>query len=109
MAVVWTSHLHCFNCGREFILNRVSLSEVTTAKAVFVCPHCGAKPSFFRPHKLAYLYVANLPYRRTRDGDSWHYSEYCSNWPLEDFIEIDFPPTAEICNECKAIVGNESG
>ena len=50
------------------------------------------------------LTVANLPFRRASGGAVWHYSEYCSEWPA-DFIESDFPPLAEICNECKTLVG----
>ena len=105
MSAVWTSHLRCFDCGKEFILNRLSLAEVYSAEALLPCPYCQAQPSLSHPHKLSYLYVANYPYRKGRDGDIWHYSEYCSGWPMDDFLEIDFPPVAEICNECKALVG----
>jgi hypothetical protein len=106
MSAVWTCHLRCFDCGKEFILNRVSLDEVFAAEVFFPCPHCLSSASFDHPHRLSYLYVSNLPYRKARNGDAWHYSEYCSGWPMEDFIELDFPPVDEICNECKVIVGS---
>jgi DNA-directed RNA polymerase subunit RPC12/RpoP len=107
MSAVWTSHLRCFTCGKEFILNRVSLEEIHNAELFFPCPYCQATPSLQRPHHLNYLYLANVPYRKARDGDCWHFSEYCSGWPLENFLELDYPPEGEICNECKALVGNE--
>src|SRR6266513_1064682 len=40
-------------------------------------------------------------YRRTRDGDTWHFCSNCSNWPTTDFVEQRLPPsTGEMCNEC---------
>jgi hypothetical protein len=26
-------------------------------------------------------------YRRTQDGDTWHFCENCSHWPTEDYLE----------------------
>jgi hypothetical protein len=52
------------------------------------------------------LSVANLPFRKLNGSDIWHYSHYCSEWPIVEYIEIDFPPVGEICNECRALVRN---
>jgi len=104
MPAVWTCHLCCADCGRVFIINRVSLDEVFGAQFALRCPYCDAKPTVERGHRLIDLAAANLPYRKSRSGDVWHYSEYCSGWPLADFIELDYPPAGELCNECKALV-----
>jgi hypothetical protein len=105
MSVIWTSHLRCASCDKEFIVNRVSLAEVYSVQSLLPCPYCYAAPSLSRPHKLSYIYASNFPYRKSRGGEVWHCSEYCSGWPAEDFIEIEFPPEAELCNECRALVG----
>jgi len=105
MPAVWTCHLSCADCGKLFIINRVSLDEVFGAQFVLLCPYCNNKPSLDKGHRLIYLCAANLPYRRSKKGDVWHYSEYCSGWPLDDFVELDYPPAAEVCNECRALAG----
>ena len=105
MSVVWTCVLTCFNCEEHFILNRLSIDKAHAAMSAFPCPHCGAKPRAGRGHRVISLSIANLPFRKATDGAVWHYSEYCSQWPADDFLELDFPPRAEICNECRALIG----
>ena len=36
-------------------------------------------------------------YRRTRDGDTWHFCSNCSNWPTTDFVEQRLPPSTGKC------------
>jgi hypothetical protein len=105
MSVVWTCVLTCFNCEEHFILNRLSIEKAIAAMSAFPCPHCGAKPRTGGGHRVISLSIASLPFRKATDGAVWHYSEYCSQWPADDFLELDFPPRAEICNECRALVG----
>ena len=105
MARVWTCHFLCFHCDKEFVVNRLSLGEVHAAATLFPCPNCLKVPTETSPHRINYLAAVNLPYRRKTGCQVWHYSEYCSHWPRENFVEIDFPPASEICNECRALVG----
>jgi hypothetical protein len=44
-----------------------------------------------------------LGYRKTQDGDTWHFCCNCFNWPRFSYIEQWQPPTVgEMCNECEA-------
>jgi hypothetical protein len=103
MSTVWTCHLSCFKCGKEFIINRVAVADAYAAVVVIPCPHCGAVPASTQPHHLGYLQSVNLAYRKKRGCQVWHYSQYCSHWPDKDYLELDYPPAGEICNECKAL------
>jgi hypothetical protein len=105
MSAVWTCHLSCFNCDKPFLVNRVSAEEIREAQAVYPCPHCDATPSGGIRHSLVYLHAVNLPFRKPWRGDLWHYSEHCSGWPVDDYIEIEFPPADEVCRECSTLVG----
>lgn len=107
----WTTYLRCFKCECEFILNRVSIAEAYTVPRVVPCPYCGAKAnaaSGAGPHKIIFLRATTVPYRRAGNGDAWHYSEYCSSWPRENFVEIDMVPSGEMCNECRALECEDS-
>jgi hypothetical protein len=106
MTIVWTCIFNCFHCRESFIVNRVSLGEIYVAETFFPCPHCGKSASTERTHHMIDLSVANLPFRKLNGSDIWHYSHYCSEWPIVEYIEIDFPPVGEICNECRALVRN---
>src|SRR5215813_9390948 len=106
MSKIWTCHLGCFTCGKDFIINRVDAEGAYAAAALIPCPHCGAAPSTDHTHHLNYLQAVNLPYRRQQESQVWHFSEYCSHWPADDYVELDYPPAAEVCNECKALAGS---
>lgn len=106
MPRTWTAVLSCCHCDERFILNQLSVDKVAAAISDFPCPHCGARPTFNNPHQMLNLSVADLPFRKASNGDVWHYSQYCSHWPLDGYLEIDFPPLAAICSECKALVGS---
>jgi DNA-directed RNA polymerase subunit RPC12/RpoP len=105
MSIVWTCHLCCFSCGKEFIINRVTVADASAAAALVRCPHCGAAPDTSHPHRVSYLQSTNLPYRKKTGCQVWHFSQYCSHWPKDDYVEIDYPPAGQICNECRALVG----
>jgi hypothetical protein len=106
MSAVWTCSICCFSCDKEFIVNRLSLADAYTALTMFVCPYCWAVPTASQPHRLNYLQSVNSPYRKKRASQVWHYSEYCSHWPHEGYVEIDFPPRGQVCNECRALAGS---
>lgn len=48
-----------------------------------------------------------VKYRKNKEYDAWHWCTNCSNWPTEDFDEIELPKgqrpsTGELDNECKS-------
>jgi hypothetical protein len=92
------------HCGASFILNRLELPDILVAEVAFPCPHCRRTASREHPHRIADLSVTTSPFRKPQYGEVWHYSEFCSKWPVDDFLEIDFRPRAEICNECRVLV-----
>ncbi len=75
MPVVWTSHISCFSCGKEFIINRVTVADANAAVAVMPCPYCKAVPNSAQPHRVNYLQNVNLPYRRKSGCQVWHCSQ----------------------------------
>ena len=47
--------------------------------------------------------TASAEYRRKQFGDTWHVRKDCSQWPTEDFVAAEKPPSAaQLCNECLA-------
>jgi hypothetical protein len=106
MSRVWTAVVSCCHCNERFILNQLSVDKLAAAVAGFPCPHCETTPTFNNPHEVLNLSVANLPFRKPEHDSVWHYSQHCSGWPMDDYLEIDFPPLAEICRECRALVGS---
>src|SRR5262244_3633472 len=106
MSHVWTGNIFCFSCGKEFIVNRLASVEIDAALTMFPCPYCLKTPTRDRPHRVNYICSANRPFRKTRRAEVWHFSEFCSSWPGDEFIEIDFRPVGEFCNECKVLAAS---
>jgi|SRR5581483_3774479 len=100
---LWTGHIFCFNCGKEFIVNRLTPVEINAALTMLQCPHCLKTPVGQRPHRVNFISSATRRFRKTRRAEVWHFCEYCSSWPDHEFIEIDFQPRGEFCNECKVL------
>ena len=47
--------------------------------------------------------VAPEEYRRKKSGDTWHVRADCSQWPTENYVAVEKPPSAaQLCNECVA-------
>jgi hypothetical protein len=43
-------------------------------------------------------------YRRARDSLTWHFSQQCSFWPGQDYLERRIRPAQSVlCNECLAL------
>ncbi len=103
MSHVWTGHIFCFSCGKEFIVNRLAPVEIDAALTMFPCPHCLKTHKRVLPHRVNYSCSANPPFRRCRAAEVWHFSKYCSSWPDDESIEIDYRPAGEFCNECKVL------
>jgi len=106
MPIVWTFHVCCYSCAQDFIIHRVSAADAYAALMRAPCPHCKAHPSYRRSHRLSYLQSVNVPYRKQRGRDVWHWSKHCSHWPAGDYVELNHMPAAEVCNECRALVGS---
>jgi uncharacterized protein (DUF433 family) len=46
--------------------------------------------------------TSSVTYRSGKGRDTWHWCASCSTWPMDDYEESPFKPTAgELCNECK--------
>jgi hypothetical protein len=44
-----------------------------------------------------------IRFRQTLKGDTWHFSEDCSQWPSTNFFSVNYISSeATICNECLA-------
>jgi len=42
-------------------------------------------------------------FRKSFEGDTWHFAPACSQWPREDYVVLELPPSfGEVCNECTA-------
>src|SRR6185436_19937300 len=52
-------------------------------------------------------YCARVPYRRTNQGDTWHWREDCSRWPTEGYYRSELlPRSGYLCVECKCKDGD---
>jgi hypothetical protein len=46
---------------------------------------------------------SEIRFRRPFNGDTWHFSTDCSQWPVMNFSSISYISSeATICNECLA-------
>ena len=42
-------------------------------------------------------------FRKSLNGDTWHFSQGCSQWPTKNFTSIGFLSSEDaLCNECMA-------
>jgi hypothetical protein len=103
--------LRCFACNGKFTLRRLALDRLLAVPLLTPCPHCAARPRIAaRPHEASQLHkIFDLreekqsAYRKTDDGDAWHFNPSCSQWPLAGYVELEIlPSVGQFCNECKA-------
>ncbi|HEX9443927.1 MAG TPA: hypothetical protein VGA73_07395 [Candidatus Binatia bacterium] len=112
----WALVLRCHLCGGKFTQRRLTLERVHLVPQVTPCPHCGARPYITAPGSREHSRVHHIfdlreepVFRKTRAGDTWHFSYDCSHWPGHDYLVLDVPPRdGDICNECKAKQGEGS-
>ncbi|SRR5258705_731520 len=107
----WTLVLRCYQCGGKFTSHRLTLDKVTALPITAPCPYCGARPvvapvdspAATKMHGIFDLKEEAIrTYRKPAGEDTWHFSESCSKWPSESYIELDVRPMqVELCNECK--------
>jgi len=113
----WTLVLRCYACDGKFTQRHLSFDKVSALPMFLPCPHCTARPYAGQRtaagERLPIHGIIDLQdetescYRKTRDGQTWHFAAECSNWPAEDFIELDgHPVVGEVCNECRALVSD---
>ena len=42
-------------------------------------------------------------FRKSVEGDTWHFARDCSRWPTDEYVVLELPPNlGMICNECAA-------
>ncbi len=46
---------------------------------------------------------STIQYRRSEDGDAWHWCRKCSSYPAVNFFVRRARPARDLCNECTAI------
>jgi hypothetical protein len=114
----WTLVLRCFACNGKFTLRRLALDRLLAVPLATPCPHCAARPRVAsrspeagKLHKIFDLREEKQSgYRKTGDGDTWHFNPDCSQWPLAGYVELEIlPSVGEFCNECKARHAASSG
>jgi hypothetical protein len=108
----WTLVLRCYACDGKFTQRHLTFDRVSALPRMLPCPFCTARPgrragpsqSVETHHVVDLEDETDHFYRKTMSGDMWHFAAGCSNWPLEDFIELDgYPVRGELCNECRAL------
>src|SRR5712691_9826359 len=107
----WTIGIRCYVCGRKFTLRHLELDSVFAAPSVTYCPHCGTQlqvtsgsnnPEQIHLHRVDLREETESVYRKTSDSYLWHFSENCSRWPMDDYLQMEIQPdVGELCNECK--------
>jgi predicted RNA-binding Zn-ribbon protein involved in translation (DUF1610 family) len=98
----WTVVFRCQSCRGRFIIRRATVERINLLQSAYTCPNCGTRPYEGRPHVLAELITDNFPtYRKTPDGDTWHFDPSCNHWPDDHYVELDGAPhVGELCVEC---------
>src|ERR1041384_4412020 len=99
----WAVGLRCGSCRGRFIVRRVTVERISLLQITYTCPNCGTRPYEGRAHALADLITDSFPtYRKTPDGDTWHFDPSCVYWPDHDYVELDGSPrVGELCTECR--------
>lgn len=113
MPAAWSAIFLCYQCEGRITLANLALDRITVVSMITPCPHCGAKPHIAsepssversKMHQLFYIAPTEARYRKLNDGDTWHFSQLCTQWPFDDFIELEMPPSfGALCNECRAL------
>jgi hypothetical protein len=106
----WAVVLRCRSCNGRFTMRRVTVAQINLLQISTTCPTCGTRPYEGRPHALAGLIADSFPtYRKTPDGDTWHFEPSCVYWPDDDYLELDgVPRVGELCTECRVRRGQNN-
>lgn len=108
----WSLVLRCFSCRRTFTFRYLEVDRILVMSEVAPCPFCGTRPAAqsggnkrttFVSHEMYNLAEeTDVVFRKTRAGDTWHFSSDCSHWPQDDYIVLEAPPqVGAYCNECE--------
>jgi hypothetical protein len=111
----WTLVLRCYACAGKFTQRHLTFDKVSALPLILPCPYCTARPYVgqrtrpgerFQIHGIVDLEdETETYYRKKINGETWYFNAECSNWPSEDFIELDGEPVVgEVCNECHGLV-----
>jgi hypothetical protein len=100
----WKIALRCYECGERFTMPYAAFKDLQNLPLVALCPSCGTRPLTAAetggPHDILDISETKV-FRKSRDGDTWHFAEDCSQWPDAEFTERRDPPTHDaFCNEC---------
>jgi len=91
-AKLWAFIIDGRECRREMIEES---SGDLIALHIFRCP---------LGHRLYETAAGTeIRFRQTRNGETWHLSKDCSQWPVTNFFSVSYiSGEATICNECLA-------
>jgi hypothetical protein len=103
----WTVVLRCYGCANDFLVPHVTIDRVKLLGAICRCPACGARPAIHRSAELRVHRLIDFSdemetvYRRLKTVELWHFTADCSEWPREEFIELNARPrVGQLCVEC---------
>src|SRR5688500_6250058 len=97
----WTIAIRCYLCHHKFKLRHLELDTVFVAPLVTFCPHCGTQlhitsgpssPGQTHWHRIDLREETESIYRKTSDSYLWHFSENCTLWPTNDYLQMEMQP-----------------
>ncbi|HEX9445272.1 MAG TPA: hypothetical protein VGA73_14200 [Candidatus Binatia bacterium] len=106
----WRIRFQCKTCGTAFTVKGIPHLEIAEASNETICPTCGVAPDkgtsgllgFGQRHRIVNI-SREYPFRKAKNGETWHFNSACSKWPAENYEKADSAPSeSELCNECKA-------
>jgi hypothetical protein len=93
----------------EFIVDRIPCRREMREESrgdlialrIFQCPlgHRAYEVAVGTDHPISFR---DIRFRQALNGDTWHFSMNCSQWPVKNFSSISYiSGDATICNECQ--------
>src|SRR5437870_12413782 len=105
----WTIAIRCHLCHGKFALRHLELDSVFISPLTTFCPYCHSQLHITSgPNHARYAYLQRIDlreetesiYRKTSGSYVWHFSEDCSRWPTDAYVQLEIQPdVGEICGE----------
>jgi hypothetical protein len=78
-------------------------SDDPGALRIFICPLGHRLYGTVAPATDQSVTFRQIGFRQPLNGDTWHFSKDCSQWPTTNFSSVSYMSSeATICNECLA-------
>ena len=106
----WKLVLRCFRCRGKFSFRHLEPGRIVILAEVCPCPQCGARPHVPQGSRAMSRHdIFNIEeetessFRKSLDGDTWHFAHDCSQWPTDRYVVLELPPdVGALCSECTA-------